>query len=93
MMSDGKVADRLATREVIETNPAEIVINSPMTSRSGLWELTTSGGTTLYDDFWFMADFIAARYDREPEGNENQPLPQDRYVEIHVMPERSPLDP
>ena len=87
-MTDGKSAGRLAAREVIETNPAEIVINPPLTSRSGLWELTTSGGgTTLYDDFWLMADFIAARYDREPEGNENQPPPQDRYVEIQVKPE------
>ncbi|MGH3248189.1 MAG: hypothetical protein ACRDOI_18595 [Trebonia sp.] len=54
----------LAVREAIEAEHHEIQIKSPLTSRSGKWELTLDGATTAtYDDFWMMVDFLAARFD------------------------------
>lgn len=43
-------------------------------------------GTTIYDNFWMMVDYLAERYDNEPEGDEDQPHPKDRYAEIQVKP-------
>lgn len=65
----------LAVREAIEAGHAEIMIRSPLTSRSRQWELISDGGTTYYDDFWLMADYLAEHYDREPEDSEDQPHP------------------
>jgi hypothetical protein len=58
----------------------EITIRPPQTSRSGHWELSTGErDSTIYDDFWMMADYLAARYaddeadDDEGQGDEGQP--------------------
>jgi hypothetical protein len=51
------------------------MIKSPLTSRSGRWELSSQGGTTIYDDFWLMVDFLADRYDREAEDSEDHRAP------------------
>ena len=44
-----------------------ITIVTPSSSLSHLWEVTTDTGTgtTLFDDFWLMADFLIAIEDRE----------------------------
>jgi hypothetical protein len=68
-MSDQQNA--LAVREAIEAAHPEIMIKSPLTSRSGRWELISDDGTTLYDDFWMMVDYLAEHYDREPEDSGN----------------------
>jgi hypothetical protein len=65
----------LAVREAIEAAHPEITIRSPLTSRSGQWELISDDGTTTYDDFWIMADYLAEHYDRKPEDSEDQPNP------------------
>jgi hypothetical protein len=61
------------------THP-EIMITTPQTSRSGMWELSTDGrSTAIYDDFWLMADYLAAKFaDPSPEedddpGDDGQP--------------------
>jgi hypothetical protein len=68
---------RLSASETHEPLP-EIKIRSPLTSRSGMWELIGDDGTATYDDFWMMVDYLAVHYDREPEDSEDQPYPQDR---------------
>jgi hypothetical protein len=68
-MSDRQNA--LAAREAIEAAHPEIMIKSPLTSRSGMWELISDNGTTMYDDFWMMADYLAGHYAREPEDSGN----------------------
>lgn len=83
-MSDRQNA--LAVREAIGAAHPEIMIKSPLTSRSGRWELMIDNGTTIYDNFWMMVDYLAERYDNEPEGDEDQPHPKDRYAEIQVKP-------
>lgn len=46
-----------------EATCAEIEITTPLTSRSGKWELSTDGRSSgTYDDFWMMVDFLANKF-------------------------------
>jgi hypothetical protein len=46
-----------------EATRAEIEITTPLTSRSGKWEISTGErDSTVYDDFWMMVDFLAAKF-------------------------------
>jgi hypothetical protein len=38
---------------------AEIQIATPLTSRSGYWEVSTASGTAVYDDFELVVSFLA----------------------------------
>jgi hypothetical protein len=59
IMTDRK-ANALAAREAIEAAHPEITIVTPLTSRSGLWELSIDDdSTTEYSDFWMMIDHLA----------------------------------
>jgi hypothetical protein len=54
------------------THP-EIMITTPLTSRSGVWELSTDGrSSATYEDFWMMADYLAAKFaDPGPEEDDD----------------------
>jgi hypothetical protein len=53
----------LAVRLAAEAAHPEIQITTPLTSRSGRWELTTDGdGCSAYSGFWEMVDALAERY-------------------------------
>jgi hypothetical protein len=46
----------------------EITITTPLSSGSGRWELFVDGRSSgTYDDFWLMADHLAARFDVDPD--------------------------
>jgi hypothetical protein len=42
-----------------EATDAEIQITTPLTSRSGCWEVSTASGTAFYDDFDLVVSFLA----------------------------------
>ena len=42
-----------------EATSAEIEIATPLTSRSGHWEVSTASGTAFYDDFELVVSFLA----------------------------------
>lgn len=67
----------------------EITITTPLTSRSGKWELSTGErDSTVYDNFWTMVDFLANRYDVEIDEAPPTVTAVDRYVEYGVEVER-----
>jgi hypothetical protein len=65
----------LAVREAIEAVHPEISITTPLTSRSGKWELVIDDSTAQWDDFWLMIDHLADRFGDIDSGGEG------RYVE------------
>lgn len=79
----GPKTSALAVRQAVEFAHPEITILTPLTSLSGLWELTTDDGTTTYyDDCEMMLDHLERRF-----GGIEAEL-RDRYAEIQVKPER-----
>jgi hypothetical protein len=52
----------LQARIAYEAAHPEIAITSPLTSRSGHWELTTTDGTDTFSAVQAMLDFLAARF-------------------------------
>jgi hypothetical protein len=59
----GDKQSALAVRLKLEQQHPEISISSPLTSLSGMWELTIEGNdATSYADFWMMIDYISERY-------------------------------
>jgi hypothetical protein len=60
----GRGAGRTAlqTRIAYECAHPEIAITSPLTSRSGQWEVTTADGTATFGAVQAMLDFLAARF-------------------------------
>jgi len=54
-------AAALQTRVDYEAAHPEVEITTPLTSRSGLWELSTEGSITTFSGVWAMLDFLAAQ--------------------------------
>jgi hypothetical protein len=52
----------LQVRIAYESAHPEIAITSPLTSRSGQWELTTADGTATFSAVQSMLDFLATRF-------------------------------
>jgi hypothetical protein len=78
----------LKVRQAIEAAHPEVTITTPLTSRSGNWELSVGGESTQYSNFWMMVDHLAAKFgDIEPTAIE--PATDGRYVEYGIERERS----
>lgn len=55
-------ASALQRRVAYEDAHPEIAITSPLTSRSGLWELSADGETSAFSGVWAMLDFLGTHY-------------------------------
>jgi hypothetical protein len=56
----------LTVRLAIEAAHPEIQITTPLTSKSGQWELTAKGTTATFSDFWAMTGHLAELYPGTP---------------------------
>jgi hypothetical protein len=53
----------LEVRQKLEAAHPEITIKSPLSSKSGKWELEVGDAdTTFFDSFWPMVDSLAGQY-------------------------------